>query len=249
VEEPEQLTRPVRVSVFLTPMKKRPRITPRGVGPVEGRIIELLEGADSLEAEKIAWWIAGQAKPTAALAASVRRAVSGLQKKGRVVAVEGRAWMLEEKWRRREDQRKRDEAAERERVERERIAQADARQKADAERRARKDVRRALAVERAPHRGTDIAADAARLVKVLSLFASAHDGEVLSAARQAEQIRRRLGRRWDELIIVHNLYGKAAIPPDTGTEPYVHRNQDEVDSAIDAFQQAMSESSLGRNRR
>jgi len=220
----------------------------RGLGRVERRILELLdEGTDSLPAGRIAWMIAGQAKPTLALAASVRRAVSGLQKKGRVVRVEGRAWMLEENWRRREEQRKRDEAAERERAERERKAQADARQKADAESRAREDAHREPAAEWAPHRGTDIAADAARLVKVLGLFASAHDGEVLSAARQAEQIRRRLGRRWDELIIMHNLFGKAA-PPDTRAQSSDGRDHDSVDRATDAFRQAMSESSFGTRR-
>lgn len=236
----EQLTRPVRVKVFLTPMKRRPRTL--SLALVERRILELLDGADRLQAGKIAWWVAGQATPTAALAASVRRAVSGLQKKGRVVRVEGDAWMLEEKWRHREDQRKRDEAAEQARVERERIAQADARQKAEAERRAREDANREPAA--VPHRGTDIAADAARLVKVLGLFASAHDGEVLSAARQAEQIRRRLGRRWDELIMLHDLFGNAA----TRAEPSDSQGPDAVDRATEAFRQAMSDSSLGTKR-
>ena len=243
MEESEQLTRPVRVKVFLTPMQKRPRTL--GLALVERQILELLERADSLQAGKIAWWIAGQAKPTAALAASVRRAVSVLQKKGRVVRVEADAWMLEEKWRHREDQRKRDEAAEQERAERERIAQADARQKAEAERRAREDAHREPAeAEWAPHRGMDIAADTARLVKVLGLFASAHDGEVLSAARQAEQIRRRLGRRWDELIVMHDLFGKAV----TRAEPSDSRGPDAVDRATAAFRQAMSDSSLGTKR-
>jgi hypothetical protein len=217
----------------------------RGLGRVERRILELLEGTDSLPAGKIAWMIAGQAKPTLALAASVRRAVSGLQKKGRLVRVQGRAWMLEEKWRRGEDRPKREDAACRENMGRNRAWQeARVREKAEAESRSRKeDNRHGSAVGSTPHK-TDFATGAARLVKVLGLFASAHDGEVLSAARQAEQIRRRLGCGWDELIIAHNVFGSPATPLGGEASSSNQRKQDDVDRAVDAFQQAMSESSF-----
>ncbi len=38
------------------------------------------------------------------------------------------------------------------------------------------------------------------LVKVLGLLSSNHDGEVLTAARQAERLRKELGVTWNELI-------------------------------------------------
>jgi hypothetical protein len=40
----------------------------------------------------------------------------------------------------------------------------------------------------------------AKLVKVLGLLGSGHDGEILTAARQAERLRAERGRTWDDLI-------------------------------------------------
>lgn len=44
------------------------------------------------------------------------------------------------------------------------------------------------------------ALDRARLAKVLGLLGSAHDGEVLAAAQQAEQMRRAAALTWQEII-------------------------------------------------
>jgi hypothetical protein len=43
------------------------------------------------------------------------------------------------------------------------------------------------------------------LKKVLGMLGSDHDGEVLSAARQAEAIRRKLQLTWDELLTGKDL--------------------------------------------
>jgi hypothetical protein len=42
-------------------------------------------------------------------------------------------------------------------------------------------------------------ADREKLVKILGMMGSDHDGEALNAARQAEQIRRRLGLTWEQI--------------------------------------------------
>lgn len=215
----------------------------RGLGRVERRIVELLEGADSLPAGKIAWCIAGQVKPTPALAASVRRAVNALGKKGRLVRAAGRAWALEEKWRLWEERRERDEAILRGIEERERRAQAEAQKRADAERREQEDTQRRARPGSMPNRGADAPSVAARLIKVLGLLASSHDGEALSAARQAEQIRRQIGRAWEELIVVPVPFGEATAPSATSGRAYDGGNQDEIDRTIDAFQEAMNASS------
>lgn len=43
--------------------------------------------------------------------------------------------------------------------------------------------------------------DRATLVRVLGMLGSSHDNEALVAARKAEDIRRRLGLTWDDLIV------------------------------------------------
>jgi hypothetical protein len=78
-------------------------------------------------------------------------------------------------------------------------AKADAeRAKADAQR-AREEAARYYSEMGSPKqiRGND----RARLVKVLGMLGSDRDGEVLNAARHAEQLRRKLNASWDELII------------------------------------------------
>ncbi|HEV2173145.1 MAG TPA: hypothetical protein VGR71_06250, partial [Nitrospira sp.] len=78
--------------------------------------------------------------------------------------------------------------------------------------------------------------------KQLGLLASTHDGEALSAARQAEQIRRQLGRGWEELIVVPLRFGEATAPSATSRRADDVGNQDEIDRTVDAFQQAMNSS-------
>jgi hypothetical protein len=39
------------------------------------------------------------------------------------------------------------------------------------------------------------------LIKALGMLGSKHDGEVLLAARKAEELRKKLGATWDELIV------------------------------------------------
>lgn len=150
----------------------------RGLGRVERRVLELLEGCEQLPAAQITSMIAGTAEPTPALAASVRRALGSLRQKGRLVQVEGRNWTLVEKWQRSEKLREREEERRRE-------------EKATAHEAPWTEVEEGC---------LDYQTAGRRLAKVLALLASPHDGEVISAARQAERIRRRLQLSWEEVI-------------------------------------------------
>lgn len=47
--------------------------------------------------------------------------------------------------------------------------------------------------------------DRERLVKLLGLMGSDHDGECLNAARKAEKLRKKLGLTWDDLIVPAQL--------------------------------------------
>ena len=42
------------------------------------------------------------------------------------------------------------------------------------------------------------------MVKILGMLGSAHDGEVLAAARRAEEQRLKLGSSWEQIIGGHN---------------------------------------------
>src|SRR5262249_31452059 len=87
-----------------------------------------------------------------------------------------------------------------------RRAEADAaRAKADAER-ARAEARRAREEAKRYHSSMGVRKqihndDRERLVKILGMLGSNMDGEVLSAARRAEELRKKLNASWDELII------------------------------------------------
>ena len=71
--------------------------------------------------------------------------------------------------------------------------------------------RRQIIRERAKRRITPAAR--AKLVKMLGMLGSAHDGEVASAGRQAEVLRKKLDRTWEELVI------PAAFAPDVSGTP------------------------------
>lgn len=148
----------------------------RGLGRVERRVLELLEGYEELPAAQITSIIAGTAEPTPALAASVRRALGSLRQKGRLVQVEGRNWMLMEKWQRSEKLREREGHSE---------------EKGSTYEETPTEVEEGY---------VDYQTAGRRLAKVLALLASPHDGEVISAARRAERIRRRLQLSWEEVI-------------------------------------------------
>jgi hypothetical protein len=51
--------------------------------------------------------------------------------------------------------------------------------------------------------GAKAAVDRQRLARVLGMLGSTHDGEVLAAARLAEQLRARAGVTWTELLGAH----------------------------------------------
>ena len=157
----------------------------RGLGRVELRILEILAGSERLRPAQIAFEIAGRTEPTVALAASVRRALTGLRKKGRLVSVMG-DWMLAETWQWRREQRERgDELARR------RETQEPSEERAVDER-TREDGEFDNQI--------DYRVEGRRLSKILALLGSPHEGEVLNAARHAEQIRRRLRLSWEEMI-------------------------------------------------
>ena len=42
------------------------------------------------------------------------------------------------------------------------------------------------------------------MVKILGMLGSAHDGEVLAAARRAEEQRLKLGSSWEQIICGHD---------------------------------------------
>ena len=91
------------------------------------------------------------------------------------------------------------EAAERARAEQQAKAKAQA-DAAKARAKARADAKRdahfrrmTSAILKGPDRDT--------LVKALGMMGSEHDGEALNAARKAEQLRRKLGVTWEQLVI------------------------------------------------
>jgi hypothetical protein len=78
-------------------------------------------------------------------------------------------------------------------------ARAKQRQQRQQRRRQRDRAQREF-LERLAERQT-LAADArVKLAKTLGMMGSAHDGEVLVAARQAERLRAAMGKTWDELL-------------------------------------------------
>jgi hypothetical protein len=161
--------------------------------------------------------------PAPALLASVRRALANLARKGLITRLNTGEWMLWEVRRREQEAQTREDARRaRAAAEARQRAEAEQREKVEAElraareerRKAEEDRRRARA-ERNKAKEERIRADfdallgrrrrtanenTRRLAKVLGMLGSSHDGEVVNAARQAEEIRRRLGRTWEELL-------------------------------------------------
>lgn len=68
-----------------------------------------------------------------------------------------------------------------------------------------------------------IEADRDRLVKILRMFGSDHDGEVVAAARQAERLVKSRALDWDDLII--DTRSRRSYRPEPEPEP----NGDEAD--------------------
>lgn len=165
----------------------------RDLGRVELRILQLLEGGRRLRPSQIALEIAGSAEPTDALRASVGRALTSLRRKGQLVRMMG-DWVLAETSRRAEMQRAHEEDLRKRREAQER------REERTLEGRVPVDDGADLTPDSAVDGPVDYRIEGRRLIKILALLGSPHEGEVLNAARQAEQVRRRLRLSWQELI-------------------------------------------------
>ena len=158
----------------------------RGFGRIERAIIEALDlnssvfGTTGLD---LAHWVAG-----ATNSPSVRRALRRLEAKGVIEPLPKRygrsiIWALTKKTKdeaRRERRRKRDRARQQKR-------KYEARQEYEESQMARQRLQ-------------DRARDTARLERLLGMLGSAHEGELLNAARLVERERRRLGKTWKEIL-------------------------------------------------
>jgi hypothetical protein len=116
---------------------------------------------------------------TKALEASVRRALASLRAKNLVVQNERKLWLRS------------DDAAEEQ-------ARTKTRDRAETRRQKARDRR--AADERELAKALAASTDVEKLTKLLGMLGSAHDGEVLAAARQIEVERKRLGRTWQQLM-------------------------------------------------
>ena len=154
----------------------------RGFGSIERAIIELLDLDLRLgvaTGPEIARSITGEAD-----APSVRRALKRLESKGIIVPLpnrEGRLvlWVL--------TATAKDEVKRQRRRERDRAGRA---------KRKRQDQHR-----RVP------AHDTARLEQLLGMLGSAHEGEILNAARLVERERQRLDKTWREILHKEQVTG------------------------------------------
>jgi hypothetical protein len=164
----------------------------RGAGNVQRAILDCLSRKwPSLSVVEITCFVYGAElspddDPTNSMLASTRRALGKLQQAGLVVRLNliddddhvTFQWALVA--RRKKEQKKEEEAAR---------AGAKSRQRAND----RADERSTLR-KRKPSTGVDL------IVKILGMLGSSHDGEVLAAARRAEEQRIKLGSSWEQII-------------------------------------------------
>ena len=155
------------------------RNTKHRVGVVEQAILSALSRLRPdvvLTGAELAKWIYGNV-PTDAQKASIRRAVLRLRDKGMVVKA-GIGWSLTQSHRRYQGKER---SRQRERQKAEEAARELAFGDDDFETKPRTQAVKT------------------RLAHLLGMLGSDHDGEVISAARQIEKERRRLGKTWHEL--------------------------------------------------
>lgn len=161
----------------------------RGPGRIERACLDAFEFGRSkwLTTREITAWVGlSLSRPESnSLASSIRRALAALRKRGVLLSQQDSEgvtlWTIAEKERRRQSQKRRRaeqkqkkwEQADREEAEWLREL-TKAREKAESE------------IE--------------RLAKLLGMLGSDHDGEVLNAARRAEEKRREMGKSWQELL-------------------------------------------------
>jgi DNA-binding transcriptional ArsR family regulator len=169
----------------------------RGHGRVERAILDALAPSGpgivdrALPIGLLAQAVFGGHARTPAERASVSRALNKLRAEGLVEPLRrGRSvwWQLEEReYRRLDRERAKRAGEERRRQQRERTEQ----QEQGGPRSTDEVLRELLRPPRAP---------VDRLIKLLNMLSSNHDGEVLAAARQVEAERRRLRKSWEELL-------------------------------------------------
>jgi hypothetical protein len=160
----------------------------RGLGYVQRTILEYLSTQQHASADAIVRHVyrrelGKKDTPSPAMSISVRRALAGLVKDemaGRIFDYRLRVWH----WLSIENYRvfrKREESSERTRARKES-------KKREASRLARIEESRGISV----------------LAKILGMLGSEHDGEALTAARRAEDQRRKLGMTWAELLAIED---------------------------------------------
>jgi hypothetical protein len=155
--------------------KRKPKAKPGG--RIEQAIVDCLRGYPGM-----AWWprwISAQVfkadTPTTAQIVSVRRALRSLQRKDLVERVSAARGRRDGSWKLKE---------------------------AEPRRRRRQhsedfDERLSQIVDIPPKAPTE---DKQKLVMILGMLGSEHDGEIVVAARQAEKLRRKLGMTWEQLL-------------------------------------------------
>lgn len=163
----------------------------RGLGSCERRLLTVLANTQVTAgalAPDLMLELARAGPVTPAIEASVRRALARLRDKG-LVERNGRRWKLSDA----ELQRRLDERRQWQRQYREQA------QKAEQTRRQRTRKREA----KARQKGRDQEQRTIRqIAKMLGIFSSQHDGEVVNAARAAEQLRKKIGKTWLELLSI-----------------------------------------------
>lgn len=160
----------------------------RGLGRVERLIMWALTAdkyqrlSQSMDTGGLTRLVFNTESPTASQAASVRRALGSLQRKGLVSFVVRRSATREKVW---------ESVEERERVDRN--------ARAGYHRRRREDIRMGEDLPKIPE-------DKLKLLRrTLGMLGSAHDGEVLNAAKASERLRREMGVSWDDLNFERNF--------------------------------------------
>ena len=129
------------------------------------------------------------------LEAAVRRALSALKHRG-VLVQTGRYWMLAAAYAQQQEQQQQKGAAAR-KAQSQRRSSDGSRRTSDEHR--DRDAYKMGGRREAPPPKTSsapVTPEIKRLAGVLGMLGSEHEGEVLSAARRAETIRRKLGKEW-----------------------------------------------------
>lgn len=162
----------------------------RGLGSMERELLGILARVRGghIPASDLIRYVAHQRQVdrTAALDASVRRALASLRAKGLAFQDEHKHWVPQQ-------EHARAKARDRSRKRRRQSKDEQARERARAWRELNEEMEEDA-------RKREQASPTRVLAKLLGMMGSHHDGEVLAAARKAEAERRRLDKSWSDLL-------------------------------------------------